>query len=107
MKQKSSLDGYELANEQNLIGTTDTTVTPAVNSYVGYNSPSEQSVTIAGDGSAEVTYYYDIKILTFAVNENVETSYTNPTYIPSLIARYKAVYISVFNLNRLKFSRTF
>lgn len=80
MKQKSSLDGYELATEQNLTGTTDTTVTPAVNSYVGYNSPSAQSVTIAGDGSAEVTYYYDIKILTFAVNENVETSYTNPTY---------------------------
>lgn len=80
MKQKSSLDGYELATEQNLTGTTDTTVTPAVNSYVGYNSPSAQSVTIAGDGSAEVIYYYDIKILTFAVNENVETSYTNPTY---------------------------
>ena len=80
MKQKSSLDGYELANEQNLTGTTDSSVAPAVNTYIGYNSPSAQTVTIAGDGSTVVTYYYDIKMLTLTVNENVNVSVVKPSY---------------------------
>ena len=80
MKQKSTLDGYELATEQELTGTTDSTITPAVNSYTGYNSPSTQTTTIAGDGSTVVTYYYDIKMLTLTVNENVTVSVVKPSY---------------------------
>ena len=80
MKQKSTLDGYELANEQELTGTTDSTVTPAVNTYTGYDSPSTQTTTIAGDGSTVVTYYYDVKMLTLTVNENVNVSVVQQTY---------------------------
>jgi len=53
-------DGYTLVagDVQNLTGTTDTEVTPAVKSYTGFTSPSTQTVNINGDGSRVVNYYY-------------------------------------------------
>ena len=80
MKQKSTLDGYEIANKQELTGTTDSSITPKVNTYTGYNSPSAQTTTIAGDGSTVVTYYYDIKMLTLTVNENVDVNIVRESY---------------------------
>ncbi len=55
------LDGknYTLDNTQNLKGTTDTYVTPDVKQYEGFTSPSTKTVTINGDGSTEVSYYYE------------------------------------------------
>ena len=51
---------YELAaaDTQTPTGTTDTGVTPAVNTYVGFTAPEAQTVAINGDGSSVVEYYY-------------------------------------------------
>lgn len=49
---------YKEADKQTLKGTTDTSVTPAVNTYEGYQSPNTQSVIIKGNGSTVVTYKY-------------------------------------------------
>ena len=49
---------YTLADTDNLTGTTDTQVSPAVKSYVGFTAPAKQTVTISGDGSTVVNYYY-------------------------------------------------
>ena len=43
---------------ENLTGTTDASVTPAVKSYTGFTAPSTQTVTIKADGSLVVTYNY-------------------------------------------------
>ncbi len=43
---------------ENLTGTTDASVTPAVKSYTGFTAPSAQTVTIKADGSLVVTYKY-------------------------------------------------
>ena len=55
------LDGehYTLKNTDNLIGTTDTTVTPPVKTYEGFTAPNEESVKVVADGSAIVKYYYE------------------------------------------------
>ena len=49
---------YEEVDRQVLTGTTDTSVTPAVNNYEGYTSPNTQSAVIKGDGSTVITYHY-------------------------------------------------
>ena len=57
---KMDLDGenYTLDTTQNLQGTTDSPIIPAVNSYTGFTSPQTQSTTINGDESTIVKYYY-------------------------------------------------
>lgn len=63
---KQNVDGGDEQNKTNftkveteeLTGTTDTQVTPAVKTYEGFNSPATQTVTIKGDGSTVVDYYY-------------------------------------------------
>jgi uncharacterized repeat protein (TIGR02543 family) len=47
-----------LVATQNLTGTTASQVTPAVNTYAGFTTPATQTVTISGDGSTIVEYYY-------------------------------------------------
>ena len=69
-KQKITLDGYEIADTQNLKGTTDSEITPAVNTYEGFTSPQAQKVTIKGDGSTVVTYNYDRIMYNFSTNNN-------------------------------------
>ena len=50
---------YTLAATQTLAGTSGTTVTPAVSSYAGFTAPTTpQTVTIKGDGTTVVNYYY-------------------------------------------------
>ena len=49
---------YTLYATQNLTGTADATITPSVNSYTGFTSPSKQTVTVNPDGSRVVNYYY-------------------------------------------------
>ena len=53
-------DEYTIYNQdtQNLTGTTDSEVTPAVKTYEGFTSPATQTVTIKGDGSTVVVYKY-------------------------------------------------
>lgn len=57
---KMNLDGttYTLADTDNFKGTTDASVTPAIKTYEGFTSPSTQTVTIKGDGTTVVKYYY-------------------------------------------------
>ncbi|MCQ2323894.1 MAG: hypothetical protein MJZ53_03460 [Paludibacteraceae bacterium] len=57
-KQNLTGTDYDLADTDNLTGTTDASVTPAVKSYEGFTAPSTQTVTINGDGTTEVTYNY-------------------------------------------------
>ncbi|MBQ0119438.1 MAG: InlB B-repeat-containing protein, partial [Bacteroidales bacterium] len=57
-KQNVAGTGYDLADTDNLTGTTDTKVTPARKSYTGFTAPAGQEVNIDGDGSRVVEYYY-------------------------------------------------
>lgn len=60
---KQNMDGTypeEPAEIDELTGTSDTYVTPATKSYVGYVTPSPQTVQIAADGSLVVEYLYDL-----------------------------------------------
>ena len=75
-KQKVTLDGYVEADTQNLTGTTDTEVTPSVNTYTGFTSPSTQTVTIDGNGSTVVTYDYDRETYAFSITDR---TYIDPT----------------------------
>lgn len=67
---KMNLDGttYTLADTDNLKGTTDTSVTPAIKTYEGFTSPSTQTVTIKGDGTTVVKYYYTRNKYTLDLN---------------------------------------
>ena len=82
---QQNMDGSSYPTEPSeteaLTGTTATTVTPAVKSYDGFNSPSAQTVTIAGDGSTEVNYYYPRLVYTFTLD-----AYTNggTSEVPSI-----------------------
>ncbi|EPR10538.1 InlB B-repeat-containing protein [Ruminiclostridium papyrosolvens] len=58
-------DGYTLAEREVLEGQTGTGVTPDVKAYEGFTAPAAQSVTIKGDGSAVVKYYYSRNNYTF------------------------------------------
>ena len=49
---------YTIAESKIFTGTTDTKVTPETKNYEGFTSPQTQEVTILGDGSLEVNYYY-------------------------------------------------
>ena len=72
---KMDLDGvnYTIADTQNLSGTTDSPITPAVNTYEGFTSPEVQSTTIGGDGHTVVDYYY--------TRNQVTVTFTNTEYI--------------------------
>ena len=61
--KQMNLDGktYKVVEEENLEGTTDTSVTPKVNTYTGFKSPEEVTVNIDGDGSTVVEYLYERK----------------------------------------------
>jgi len=49
---------YFIADTDNLKGTTDSQVTPAIRNYKGFTAPDVQTVTIKPDGSLVVDYYY-------------------------------------------------
>lgn len=49
---------FHKADTENLTGVTDSDVTPAIKTYEGFAAPAAQTVTIAGDGSTVVNYYY-------------------------------------------------
>lgn len=55
--------GYNAEPDEtdNLTGTTGASVTPAVKSYEGFDSPATQTVSILADGSRVVTYNYTRK----------------------------------------------
>ena len=60
---------YTLDAYQDLTGTTDSSITPEVNTYTGFTSPDTQTTTISGDGDTVVKYYYDRKKAHLTVND--------------------------------------
>lgn len=58
-----------LSETETIVGTADTDVTPEVRSYVGFNSPTVSTVTVAPDGSTVVVYKYERK----SYNITIET----------------------------------
>ena len=47
-----------LIDADDLTGTTDSIVTPATKTYVGFVTPDVQQLTIGADGQSSITYYY-------------------------------------------------
>ena len=61
---------YTLVDTDNLQGTTDASVTPAVKTtYTGFTAPATQTVTISGEGTTIVNYYYTRNSHTVTLNK--------------------------------------
>ena len=82
-QQNPSGDGYTHVATDTLSGTTDTTVKPAVKTFVGFSSPTQQSGTITGDGTLVINYYYDRNVYKITLDSNGGTgcpAYTTVLY---------------------------
>lgn len=66
--QDQNETNYTKMLTQSFTGTTGTKVTPEVMSYIGFTSPGRKTVTIAGDGTTVVNYYYTRNSYTLTVN---------------------------------------
>jgi len=77
-EQTQGKDDYQIADTDKLQGMTGTSVTPATRFYDGYQSPGMQTVTICGDGSTVVKYYYKVKESTPEVT-NITNNYGSPS----------------------------
>lgn len=60
---------FTLVATQSYTTTAGAKVTPAVNSYTGFTSPSIQTVTIANNGSTVINYYYTRNSYTVTINK--------------------------------------
>ncbi len=92
-KQMNLNGEYEVTETEELHGATDTEVTPQVKDYEGFILPTEQTITIAGDGSTVVTYLYERKKFTLVVNNRdyvvTETADGSYYYGTNIILRAK------------------
>ena len=61
-QQNAKDDDYTLVATETLTGTTDEAATYTAREYTGFNTPTEVSKTIAGDGSTVVDLKYDRKV---------------------------------------------
>ncbi len=68
--QEKIEDGYALVETEDLTGTSDAEITPAVKTYTGFTSPEAKNVTIKPDGSLVVEYLYDRQVNTVTLNAN-------------------------------------
>ena len=99
--KKMNIDGagYTVAETENLEGTSDTFVTPAVKDYEGFTAPAAQEIKIKADGTASVEYLYarNQYTLTITNEEYVDTTTysglyyygTNITLSPKSVPGYK------------------
>lgn len=78
----ANLDGSYEVVEENLYGTTGTTVTPAFMPRTGFNNPDSQQLNILPNGSAEIDYIYTRKEYQLTINniEDVDTTFENKKY---------------------------
>ena len=92
--QQEQLDGsYKTVDTQNLTGTTDSKVTPAVKAYTGFTAPTAQTVTIDGAGTTTITYKYSRNSYTITRQyrlQNVGGGYANYQQIDSKSYKYGA-----------------
>ena len=65
-KQNLAGTGYDLADTDNLTGTTLTDVTPSRKSYEGFATPDAQTKAIYPDGTMHIDYYYTRNSYTLA-----------------------------------------
>ena len=85
-KENIAGTGYDAPEVQNLTGTADATITPAVKSYTGFTAPSARTVTIAPDGTLVVDYYYtrNSYSITFVTNGGASITTINQKYQSSV-----------------------
>ena len=77
--KQMDMNGEYVEKEREVLeGATDTNVTPQVKVYEGFTSPEEQTITIAGDESSEVTYLYE--------RNKYNLTITNTNYVNSNIS---------------------
>ena len=78
----TKLDGTYEVEEEDLYGTTGTTVTPAFRSRTGFDNPPSQQITIEPDGDAFIDYIYTRTEYQLTINniEDVDTSFENKKY---------------------------
>lgn len=70
LHQQEQFDGsFKTITTEKLTGTTDTEVTPTVNTYTGFTSPASQTTTISGDGSTQIVYQYTRNSYTVTVTK--------------------------------------
>lgn len=75
------LDGTYEEELEELSGPTDTTVTAPIRHRAGFTDPDLQEVTItATDDIPTVTYIYNREMYTLTLNDDIETTFTNPSY---------------------------
>lgn len=79
-KQNIDDSGYTIDITENLKGTSDTIVTPAVKSFDGFTSPSAKTVTVLPDGSLVVNYYYTRNSYTITFVTNGGSAVSSQTY---------------------------
>ncbi len=60
--------GYTLKETETLSGSAGYPITPNTKSYVGFTSPTKQTVTVASDGSTVINYNYTRNQYTVTVN---------------------------------------
>ncbi len=81
-KDQHNSQNYTLVDTQILSGTTNEKVSPGVNEYEGFTSPSVEQLTIKNDGSAVLNYYYTRNVYNVVVNKTVgvDTATGSGTY---------------------------
>ena len=91
---------YELADTNNLEGTTMSTAASTVNTYTGFVSPSKQSPSIKADGSTVINYYYDRSEYTVTLSAN------NSSYGSLSSGSVKLDYGNTYSVNGTKITFT-
>ena len=76
-----NLDGTYTSNTVGYTGVTGSPVTVDPDCQHGFTCPTPEVVIITADGQASLTYTYDREYYTLTVNEDVETTFTNPSYM--------------------------
>ena len=75
-------------------GTTDTTIPAEIEPRTGFVTPTEQQVTILGNGSAEITYTYDRIPVSFSITDRTyidSSSSSDDTYLYGTEVTAKAI----------------
>lgn len=71
---------YTLTKTQTLYGTTATSVSPSVESYAYFTIPAKQTITISGDGTSFVKYYYKREKFTLTLYPNNGAAIQSKTF---------------------------
>ncbi|MFM9329887.1 InlB B-repeat-containing protein [Paenibacillus mesotrionivorans] len=70
-KETSGSSQYALAEQEQLRGTTGTTVWPSARAYTGFRTPGQKELTIKPDGSSVLRYYYDLQTRTITFDPGI------------------------------------